>query len=147
MWPLVPENSTVPDCASRVLTLNFNFFSLWRAFSCYLNVFLLYFQVTKFTRVCSAHFLEGDYKKTFLGLPTNLLKPNAVPSVFSWTQTRKSRKLPKVRVKEYTLCSSTCCLATVPQWRTGNLGNAWWAALLCLFLVQRDALLIMPGTL
>lgn len=43
------------------------------------------FTIKKNTKVCSAHFTPDDFRQRFHA-KRKLLKPNAVPSVFSWTQ-------------------------------------------------------------
>ena len=50
-------------------------------------------QITSTTYVCSAHFLPADFKRSLVG--RRLLKKTAVPSVFPWTKTKKSRPSAK----------------------------------------------------
>lgn len=52
-------------------------------------------QITESTKICSAHFLPGQVKKTLAGLRT-LIK-GASPSIFPWNEPQKSRKAPKRR--------------------------------------------------
>ena len=44
-----------------------------------------FFKVSKHTRICSEHFLPSDFKE--LDVQKRHLKKDAVPSVFSWTET------------------------------------------------------------
>lgn len=50
------------------------------------------FQITDSTKVCSRHFRAIDIKKTLAG--KNLLKTDAVPSVFPWTRTSPRKRKP-----------------------------------------------------
>ena len=56
----------------------------------------IHFQLKKWTKVCSRHFREYDFIKTFSG--RRELRKNAVPSLFSWTRTSpRKRKAPTIR--------------------------------------------------
>ena len=58
------------------------------------------FKVTTHTRVCSAHFLPSDYRRTMYGVR---LLPATVPSVFAWSQrARPQRRLLRRRVTQAT---------------------------------------------
>ena len=55
-----------------------------------------FFKVTKFTKICSRHFREGEIKKTLAGKSD--VKPGVVPSVFPWIRTSpRKRKAPTER--------------------------------------------------
>ena len=52
-----------------------------------------HFKISESTKVCSRHFRETDLKKSLAGMIS--LRPNAVPSLFSWTRTSpRKRKAP-----------------------------------------------------
>ena len=54
------------------------------------------FQITKWTKVCSRHFRQYDFIKTLSGRRD--LRPDAVPSLFTWTRTSpRKRKAPVFR--------------------------------------------------
>ena len=55
------------------------------------------FKITPSSKVCSAHFLEEDYK--FINSHNKRLKDDACPSVFSWTKKVQERALPAKRAK------------------------------------------------
>ena len=56
----------------------------------------IHFQLKKWTKVCLRHFREYDFIKTLSD--RRKLPKNAVPSLFSWTQTSpRKRKAPTVR--------------------------------------------------
>ena len=56
----------------------------------------IHFQLKKWTKVCSRHFREYDFIKTFSG--RRELRKNPVSSLFSWTRTSpRKRKAPTVR--------------------------------------------------
>ena len=60
------------------------------------NPCICFFQITKRTYVCSAHFKEEDFKFTLTGI--KLLKRGSVPSVFQWSKAVKERKPRTVKV-------------------------------------------------
>lgn len=64
------------------------------------------FKISASTKVCSRHFREDDIKKSLAG--KQLLKPGAVPSLFTWTRTSpRKRKAPKERNTPITTESNT----------------------------------------
>ncbi|XP_069122756.1 uncharacterized protein [Argopecten irradians] len=52
------------------------------------------FKIQKWTVLCSRHFTEKDFRWT---VSRRCLRPQAVPSVFDWTQAGSTRKPPAVR--------------------------------------------------
>lgn len=59
---------------------------------------------TKYSRVCSEHFLETDYigKR---GLVANLLEPNAVPRIFPVSYREIKQKVSGKIINLKTICS------------------------------------------
>ena len=51
-----------------------------------------HFKVTKFTKISSRHFREGEIKKTLAGKSD--MKSGVVPSVFSWVRTSPRKRKP-----------------------------------------------------
>ena len=51
-----------------------------------------YFTVNEWTKVCSRHFRESDFRKTLTGII--LLKRGSVPSIFSWNRTSPRKRKP-----------------------------------------------------
>ncbi|XP_025089366.1 THAP domain-containing protein 1-like [Pomacea canaliculata] len=57
------------------------------------------FRIGKWTKVCSRHFVPEDFRPLSLKGKRRRLKPDAVPSLFTWNnfQRGKERKQPAVR--------------------------------------------------
>ncbi|XP_056132131.1 E3 ubiquitin/ISG15 ligase TRIM25-like isoform X3 [Lampris incognitus] len=51
-----------------------------------------FIQITDNTRVCSKHFTEDCFRKTFLGLTK--LKPGTLPTIFPWSNQPTPRRVP-----------------------------------------------------
>ena len=49
------------------------------------------FKITESSKICSAHFLEEDYK--FVNSQKKARKDDACPSIFSWTKNKEERTL------------------------------------------------------
>ena len=62
----------------------------------------IYLQITNNTRVCSRHFKPEDYKLGIFGPKKGtILKSNAIPNLFNWSEEQKNRPnvMDKIRAR------------------------------------------------